>query len=63
LARYAAEIQTIYFPKNQNGKEIEKLYKGIRIIIIIKTVQPTNVIIMESRFMRMEERAKFLARR
>ncbi|KMQ85430.1 hypothetical protein RF55_16036 [Lasius niger] len=55
----------VYYPRTHKGKErIEKLqYKGIRIAMGYRNSTPTNVMLMEVRIMRMEERAGFLARR
>lgn len=55
----------VYYPRTHKGKEkIEKLqYKGIRIAMGYRNSTPTNVMLMEARIMRMEERAGYLARK
>lgn len=54
----------IYFPRDTRGKEtMEKLqYKGIRTAMGYKNSTPTNVMLAESKVLRMEKRAGYLAR-
>lgn len=54
----------VYYPRDWKGKEtMEKLqYKGLRIAMGYRNSTPTNVMLAESRILRMEERAGYLAR-
>lgn len=54
----------VYYPRDWKGKEtLEKIqYKGIRIAMGYRNSTPTNVMLAESKLLRMEERAGYLAR-